>query len=107
QCDGTDDQVQINNAIAALPAGIGGTVLLLEGNYSIATSGIDITTSSVALVGSGKGTILRRAWNSGFTSNDGVITVGDGTNAYEGIVIANLSIDGQKTTHAGNANHCI
>lgn len=33
-CDGTDDQVEINAAIAALPAG-GGRVLLLEGLFNI------------------------------------------------------------------------
>ncbi len=99
-CDGTDDQVEINQAINALPPGIGGTVLLLEGTYYIATSGIDIATSNVALIGSGKGTVLKRAWDA--ASNDGVITVGDGgTTAIEGVTIANLSIDGQKGTYTG------
>ncbi|RLC39843.1 MAG: hypothetical protein DRH33_01795, partial [Candidatus Nealsonbacteria bacterium] len=37
-CDGTDDQVEINNAINSLPPGIGGTVLLLEGTYYISST---------------------------------------------------------------------
>ncbi|GAI41416.1 unnamed protein product, partial [marine sediment metagenome] len=34
-CNGTDDQVQINAALAALPA-TGGKVVLLDGTYTIA-----------------------------------------------------------------------
>jgi len=105
-CDGTNDQEEINSAINALAADQGGIVYLLEGNYFIASStnniGINITTSSVALIGSGKGTILHRDWDS--TSNDGVVEVGDGgTTTVSGVVIANLSIDGCKATSTESA----
>lgn len=37
-CDGTSDQVEIQAAIDALPSGVRGTVVLLEGNYEISDS---------------------------------------------------------------------
>jgi parallel beta-helix repeat protein len=105
QCDGTDDQEEINDAISDISS-TGGTVLLLEGNYFIASStdniGVNITTSSIALIGSGKGTILKRTWNA--PSYKGVITVGDSAHYLNGIVIANLSIDGQKATYSDEEN---
>jgi parallel beta-helix repeat protein len=55
-CDGTDDQAEINAAITALGA-TGGTVLLLEGTYSI-TGRINLA-SNVTLMGQGAGTVLR------------------------------------------------
>ncbi len=111
QCDGTDDEVEINQAIQSIYP-TGGTIQLLEGTYNIATStsylyGIQIATSNVALIGSGKATILRRAWNETALYNSGVITVGDGTNAYEGILISQLQIDGNKGSYTNPNNHAI
>lgn len=61
KCDGAADDVQINAAIAALPA-VGGKVTLLEGNYYIAST---ITMAdNVTLEGAGKGTVLRSVTNS-------------------------------------------
>lgn len=52
-CDGTADDVQINAAIAALPAG-GGKVVLSEGTFTLA-AGISIPTSTkLHLVGAGR-----------------------------------------------------
>jgi hypothetical protein len=56
-CTGTDDQVTINEAIAALPSG-GGTVLLSSGVFQIAAP-ITITSSNVSLEGQGVGTQLQ------------------------------------------------
>ena len=56
-CDGTADQVEINNAINALPSG-GGKVILLEGTYNY-TSVIGITKNNVSIEGMGPSTILR------------------------------------------------
>ena len=55
-CDGTADEVQIQEAIDALPTD-GGTVLLLEGNYTIAAE-IAMNDVKIRLVGMGAGTIL-------------------------------------------------
>jgi hypothetical protein len=52
-CDGTGDQVEINNAIAALPT-TGGCVVLTEGTFNIASS-ILIQNDNVTLVGAGTG----------------------------------------------------
>lgn len=62
-CDGTADNVQIQDAINALPA-TGGRVLLLDGTYNIAladfTSSITINKPGVTLQGQGRNTKL--AW---------------------------------------------
>ncbi len=57
-CDGTADQVEIQNAITALGT-TGGAVYLLEGTYNISGS-INMTTG-VSLIGAGAGTSLCRS----------------------------------------------
>ncbi len=108
-CSGSSDEVTIESAIAALPSG-GGTVLLLEGTYTIgdvASGGVDITKSNVSIIGSGKSTILERGWSSSTTASS-LIKIGDaGTTAVSGVVIASLAIDGQKATHTGTGNYGI
>ena len=56
-CDGTADDVQINAAIAALPAG-GGKVVLSEGTFEI--SAVITPLSNIWLQGQGRATILKR-----------------------------------------------
>ena len=105
QCSGTNDDATIESAIAALPA-VGGTVLLLEGTYAIDSNGVDIAKSNVSLIGSGRSTILERNWTATmFTGGAGVVTVGDyGTTQVSGVVVANLAVDGNKTSHTGEYN---
>lgn len=55
-CDGTDDQAEINAALAALPAG-GGEVRLLDGTYHL-SGAITAANGAVKLSGCGKSTIL-------------------------------------------------
>lgn len=55
-CDGTADEVEINAALAALPAG-GGEVHLLDGSYSLAGS-VNVSGGAVKLTGCGKNTVL-------------------------------------------------
>ena len=55
-CDGTDDQVEINAALAAMPAG-GGEVRLLDGTYHL-SGAITAANGAVKLSGCGKSTIL-------------------------------------------------
>lgn len=50
-CDGTDDQEQINAAIAAI-SDAGGKIILLEGTYNISDS-INITKENVSIEGMG------------------------------------------------------
>jgi len=55
-CDGTADQVEINQALNALPAS-GGKVLLLAGTYTLA-GGIEMPLGAT-LAGEGQGTIIK------------------------------------------------
>ena len=61
-CDGTADEVEINAALAALPAG-GGEVHLLDGSYSLAGS-VNVSGGAVKLTGCGKSTLLQAVQGS-------------------------------------------
>jgi len=101
-CDGIDDQVEINNAITALPA-TGGEVVILDGTYNI-TASINIPKDNVSIRGSGNATTLKRMYNS--TSADsgstakGLITL----NEKSGCKIQGLQIDGNKATYTASYN---
>lgn len=56
-CDGTADEVQINAALAALPAP-GGAVLLSEGTFTLANT-VSLPASNITLAGQGRGTLVR------------------------------------------------
>jgi hypothetical protein len=114
QCDGTNDEVQINQALAALPLS-GGKVLLLEGTYNIKDAassagmwGVSIDDTSlgrgaslnycnnITLEGMGRSTILQSGIN---TSSFAVVRVGSGNYANDNgrhsrITVSNLSIYG-------------
>jgi parallel beta-helix repeat protein len=97
------DQVQIQQAISALPAG-GGTVYLLEGTYTI-DAAISIP-SNVTIAGSGAATIVRLTnTSSNSTSpNFNAIINSDPTNGNSNITIRDLQIDGSVATagtHSG------
>ena len=99
-CDGTDDQVEINAAIQALPAG-GGEIVILDGTYNI-TATIAMNKDNVTLSGNGNSTILKRMWNSG--SSEGIVTV-RATNG--GCCVASLQVDGNKSVYSSNVNRGI
>ena len=56
-CDGTDDHVEINAAIQALPAN-GGVVVILDGTYNI-TANVILNKENTTLSGNGFSTILK------------------------------------------------
>ena len=93
-CDGTDDQVEIQAAIDALPSG-GGKVVLMEGEYNLGIVAGDhcITLKSkVWLQGTGK-YITKLFVENGVQKNAiGAVTA---TN----IIISDLEIDGNKTNN--------
>ncbi len=95
-CDGTDDNVEINAAIAALP-NTGGEIIILDGTYNLVAK-IDVNKNNVSLRGNGGATILKRMWDS--TSSEGVITLTSVTNC----LICNLCVDGNKTVYTANYN---
>jgi len=85
-CNGSNDQEKINQAISMLPTS-GGTVKLSEGDFVI-SSPIIILRNKVALEGCGPSTVIKGPINNNY------LNVGDGTNQYSEIKVANLKIDG-------------
>lgn len=59
-CDGTNDEVQIQSAIDNLP-GVGGSVILSEGKFSIGTVGITMEQNNTKLLGQGQGVTIIEA----------------------------------------------
>src|SRR3990167_5158168 len=100
RCDGTADDVQINAAIAALPA-TGGKVVLSEGTFTIASP--ILLVSNCNLVGQGRGA------TSGGTAGATVLTPKTShngniiqlTNVHVlGTLVADLMIEGNKANQA-------
>jgi parallel beta-helix repeat protein len=104
-CDGTDDQVEIIQALNDLPA-TGGEVVILDGTYNI-TASINIPKDNVSLRGNGNATILKRMYNSTNTDSGstakGLITL----NGKSGCKIQGLQIDGNKATYTASYNYGI
>ncbi|MBI5554453.1 MAG: right-handed parallel beta-helix repeat-containing protein, partial [Elusimicrobia bacterium] len=97
-CDGTDDQQELQQAINDL-ATIGGAVYLLEGTYNISGSiNLDNTApddSGKAIIGTGKGTVLK------IVSGASAVNVINGSNVNR-ILVSQLMIDGNNQTGANN-----
>jgi hypothetical protein len=91
-CDGTDDQVEINAAIAALPTA-GGRVLLLEGTFNI--TGQIQPKANTTLMGQGQGTILKAA--STISSSLYMIYI----NQVDHVEISRMQFDGNDTSGHG------
>ncbi len=98
-CDGTADQTEINQAIQALPA-TGGEIVILDGTYNIAAR-INVTKDNVSIRGNGNATILKRMFNSSVA--EGVITL----TSRSGCKIANLQIEGNRTSYTNSNNYGI
>ena len=92
---GTNDQTQINAAIAALPA-IGGKVYLAEGTYNLSAA-VSLSTANTVLTGSGKASILKRMYNE--ASASGLVNL----NA-DSTTVSFIAVDGNKSTYT-NANN--
>lgn len=90
-CDGSDDQLEINQAILEMPGVSGaerkGTIVLLDGDYHL--SAPLSLLSGISLIGTG-GTRLIRETTSGTQPNNYIVSVQNGT-------IANLTYDGGAT----------
>jgi len=98
-CDGTADQTEINAAITALPA-TGGEVVILDGTYNI-TAKINVAKNNVSIRGNGNATILKRMFNSSVA--EGAITL----TSRSGCKIADLQVDGNKTSYTNSNNYGI
>lgn len=98
-CDGTDDQVEIQSAINALPS-TGGEVVVLDGVYHI-TASINLNKNNVTLRGCGASTVLKRMWNY--------------SNGISGVIVSNSNycniigffVDGNKSIYSDSGNYSI
>ena len=97
-CDGTDDQVEINAAIQALPSG-GGEIVILDGTYNI-TATIAMNKDNVKLSGNGNATVLKRMWHG--STETGVIKI---TATNGGCFVGSLMIDGNN--YSTSSDSCI
>lgn len=89
-CDGTDDEVQIQAAIDAVKAAGGGTVRLAVGTYQLSTP--LVIDALVNLIGEGRRTVLN------VTSAINAIELFADTGSIIGETISNLRISGDGST---------
>jgi Right handed beta helix region len=93
QCDGSADDVQIQAAIDALPAG-GGKVVLSEGTFTIAAT---ITLGeNVTLCGHGPSSII-------FLANSAGVDCIKASNVAD-LVVKDLAVDGNRDNNAGEVH---
>ena len=90
-CNGTEDQVVINNAIADLPA-TGGLIKLMDGTFNISDS-ITIDVDDTAIIGVGKSTKIQ--------TDNNIIMIH--AVSLSGILIKNLYLYGAGASHTSNS----
>lgn len=91
------DQIQINQAIAALPAS-GGSIFLTEGTYYLDDS--IVLPNNVKLSGAGDATVI--TVNNNFGTGRQFIVNSDTVNGNTGIIIEHLKIDGNRANNGAN-----
>lgn len=98
-CNGTDDNVQINAAIDALPAG-GGTIELSEGIFKL---DIEVSNDCIDIAGRDNIHIKGQGMNITILQVDVInsrsVIKGDGSDR---IALSDFTIDGNKATYSGN-----
>lgn len=90
-CDGAADDVEINAAIAALPA-TGGEIVLLDGTYNLAAT-IQMNKDGIILSGNGLATKLVRGFK-GDSTNKAIVYMSK-TNC----VVRGIAVDGVKASY--------
>ncbi|MCI2105394.1 MAG: right-handed parallel beta-helix repeat-containing protein [Intestinimonas sp.] len=85
-CDGTDDQTEINAALAALPS-LGGKIVLLDGAYSI-TANIMISKANAELCGTAGAKLT-------FSNNSYIKIVADGCSVHS-LILAGTQTSSSK-----------
>lgn len=96
-CDGTNDEVEIGQAISSLPS-TGGLVWLLEGTYNISST-ITISRSNVKITGGGHTTVLNVMSDIPPPPQETYVLYANNVND---IIIENLKIVGEKATAKPN-----
>jgi Ca2+-binding RTX toxin-like protein len=108
-CDGTNDQVEINAALAQAGAAGGGTVQLTSGTYSI-SSNVVAYADNITLKGAGGGqTILRAAANYAESTTPTGGRLGSMVTFFraDGFECRDLTVDGWANSIQSNGITCI
>jgi len=92
ECDGVDDDVEINAAIAALPPE-GGEIVILEGTYNLSAY-INLNKNNITLKGIENETVLKAVFNNTSTSY-GVITCSGSDCTIKDLTITNPTENNQ------------
>lgn len=103
-CDGTDDQVEINSALQALPDG-GGEIVILDGTYNIGAE-INLYKNNITIRGCGSSTILDRKWfvdRGNARYDNGIFN----TNRRNNIKICNLFFQGHYSEQSDDNDSAI
>jgi len=95
-CDGTNDDITINTAIAALPT-VGGRIVLLEGDFDI-TAELTVLNNNTTIEGQGSSTRLLASIRATFDNAAGTLVEGDALTGTTGgrtytAVIAKIRYD--------------
>lgn len=95
--DGTDDDVQIQAAIDALPS-TGGSICLREGTYTLGSATVTIAKNGVEIFGVGQGTIItcKTSFNKVF------FKLGHASTQYYNCIIKDIYFDGNKSASGAN-----
>ncbi len=104
-CDGAQDHVEINAAIAALPS-TGGKVLLSSGTFNIGITspgtpiGVTINKNYTILEGSGHNTVLK--FHASTINSTTLLTLSQSYTSAR-----NMRLDGNKTNNVGATGHLL
>lgn len=108
-CPGTGDQLVIAQALAALGSCGGGSLFLLEGEYTL-TGAVTVNLPAVRMAGAGENTILKRKFKSSYQYVDneeisgGILVLGEGCRE---LVLTDFILDGAMESYAGDENAAI
>ncbi len=106
-CDGTDDQVEIQAAIDALPA-VGGLVHLAEGTFYIGST-VFVNKYNLTLEGEGanreEGPVINATTLLRLASNANTDVINLNNTQTSGVRLRNFGIDGNKANQAGVGGH--
>jgi|GEM_PF-3952167 len=93
--DGTNDDVEIQAAIDALPTN-GGRIIFREGTYTTETS-VVIAKNGVTLQGQGKGSLIQPS----DTNDETIFKLGHASTSYSNCIIRDFYFDGKKASQTG------
>lgn len=100
--DGTNDDVQIQAAIDALPTN-GGSICLREGTYTLGSAAVTIAKNGVTIFGVGKGTIITCKTNFNLT----FFSLGHASTQYSNCVFRDIYFDGNQANQSAGTAYII